>query len=271
MFGGRFGSALAAAMLATASQAAAQPAAVETPALTVLKAGAHPYWSAGEFTRNGLPIDAPQVDVTFNEPVAIMTHEVTANEYRRCVDEKVCAPAGTEQSGDVPVVMVNWNDAEVYADWLSRKLGGHYRLPTDEEWTYAAGSRAPDERQFKIGGDAVSRWISRFDREANAEPVDQAPQPTGYFGRNENGLLDVAGNVWEWTSSCYTRTVLDVSGKASGPTVRNCGVRIAEGRHRAYVSDFIRDPRGGGCAAGVPPSNLGFRLVQENKRGWSLF
>ena len=33
--------------------------------------------------------------------------------------------------------------------------------------------------------------------------------------------------------------------------------------HRAYMTDYIRDPRTGGCAAGVPPANLGFRLVVE--------
>ena len=43
----------------------------------------------------------------------------------------------------------------------------------------------------------------------------------------------------------------------------NCGVRVAEGQHRSYVTDFIRDARAGGCAAGLPPSNLGFRLVRE--------
>jgi hypothetical protein len=47
----------------------------------------------------------------------------------------------------------------------------------------------------------------------------------------------------------------------------NCGVRVAEGAHRAYVTDFIRDARAGGCAQGVPPANLGFRLVRE-ERSW---
>ena len=46
-------------------------------------------------------------------------------------------------------------------------------------------------------------------------------------------------------------------------TSANCGVRIAEGAHRAYVTDFIRDARAGGCAAGTPPDNLGFRLVRD--------
>jgi hypothetical protein len=47
----------------------------------------------------------------------------------------------------------------------------------------------------------------------------------------------------------------------------NCGVRVVQGAHRTYMTDFIRDPRTGGCAAGVPPANLGFRLVVED-RNW---
>ena len=42
------------------------------------------------------------------------------------------------------------------------------------------------------------------------------------------------------------------------------GVRVVEGRHRTYISDFIRDARAGGCAIGTPPTNLGFRLVRED-------
>jgi hypothetical protein len=40
-------------------------------------------------------------------------------------------------------------------------------------------------------------------------------------------------------------------------------VRVVAGRHRGYMSTFIRDGRSGGCAAGLAPDNLGFRLVRE--------
>ena len=43
-----------------------------------------------------------------------------------------------------------------------------------------------------------------------------------------------------------------------------CGIRVVEGRHRTYMSDFVRDARGGGCSVGTPPSNLGFRLVRDD-------
>ena len=95
-------------------------------------------------------------------------------------------------------------------------------------------------------------------------PADSGTQPFGSFGANENGLLDIGGNVWEWTSTCFVRSVLNDAGKIISISP-NCGVRVAEGQHRSYVTDFIRDARAGGCAVGVPPSNLGFRLVRERK------
>ncbi len=45
--------------------------------------------------------------------------------------------------------------------------------------------------------------------------------------------------------------------------IGNCGVRIVEGRHRAYMTDFVRDAKTGGCAVGAPPDLLGMRLVRE--------
>lgn len=53
---------------------------------------------------------------------------------------------------------------------------------------------------------------------------------------------------------------------AAHVTNTNCGVRVVQGAHRTYMTDFIRDPRTGGCAAGVPPANLGFRLVVEEEK-----
>jgi len=105
----------------------------------------------------------------------------------------------------------------------------------------------------------------RYEQESERGSSDDATRRFGSFGANENGLLDLGGNVWEWTSTCFVRNVLndarDIISKSS-----NCGVRVAEGQHRAYVTDFIRDARAGGCAVGIPPSNLSFRLVVERDK-----
>jgi formylglycine-generating enzyme required for sulfatase activity len=70
------------------------------------------------------------------------------------------------------------------------------------------------------------------------------------------------GNVWEWTSACDSRVILNAAGGAVSQR-DSCGVRILEGRHRMAMSAFVQDARGGACSMGLPPDNLGFRLVRE--------
>jgi formylglycine-generating enzyme required for sulfatase activity len=229
-----------------------------------LRSGTVSYRVAGDFTRAGKPAEAPLVSLRFERPLSIMTHQVSASDYQRCVDEAACRPldAGVTVAADRPAVQVSWHDAAGYAAWLSRRTGRHYRLPTDEEWAFAAGSNYRDDGLPVDDNDPSKRWIARYERESERAIADDAVRPFGGFGANENGLLDTSGNVWEWTSTCFVRTALDDAGQPVSKT-SNCGVRVAEGAHRAYVTDFIRDARAGGCAVGVPPSHLGFRLVRE--------
>ncbi len=153
-----------------------------------------------------------------------------------------------------------------YAAWLSHETGASWRLPTDEEWAYAAASLFNDDAlpESFDGSDPGRRALALYDRDANrGDAIGKSLRPIGGFGANENGLLDVAGNVWEWTDTCFTRNALNAQNKV-GTTIVNCGVRVVEGRHRTYMTDFIRDPRVGGCAIGKPPANLGFRLVRDD-------
>ena len=164
---------------------------------------------------------------------------------------------------DRPAVKVSWHDANAYAAWLSRQLRATYRLPTDEEWVYAAGSRFRDEMLPGTDRDPAQRLLQRYELESDRdEVIDSEPRSLGSFGSNENGLLDLAGNVWEWTDTCFVHQILNAAG--TGASIVNCGVRVVEGRHRTYMADFIRDPRAGGCSVGKPPKNLGFRLVRES-------
>jgi formylglycine-generating enzyme required for sulfatase activity len=215
-------------------------------------------------------VNAPLRAIRLERPLAIMTHQVTAADHQRCVDDKAC-PRLTDSMArpDLPVVNVSARDAEAYAAWLSAKLGVTYRLPTDEEWAFAAGSRFRDDSiRVANTSDPAQRWLARYEQEAaREETIEKEPRPQGSFGVNENGLSDIAGNVWEWTSSCFVRQALDPDEVAFGMPVVNCGVRVVEGRHRTYVTDFIRNARAGGCAVGTPPANLGFRLVRD-QRGW---
>ncbi|OCK53514.1 SUMF1/EgtB/PvdO family nonheme iron enzyme [Bradyrhizobium sp. LMTR 3] len=222
------------------------------------------YRAAGDFSKDGRPVEGPLRKLSLPADLVVMKRQVTVGEYARCVDEGACPRSGGSTGPqDVPVVGVSWHDASAYAAWLSRKTGITHRLPTDEEWTFAAAEKARDEAMPLVDpSDPAQAWIARYETEsARARPAATAAQPGGTFGTNSNGLDDLAGNIWEWTDSCFLRVSLD--GGRERITNTNCGVRVVQGAHRSYMTDFIRDPRSGGCAAGVPPTNLGFRLVVE--------
>ena len=196
-----------------------------------------------------------------------MKHQVSSADYQRCVEDGACRALdrGVVVAPDRPAVQVSWHDADAYAAWLSRKTGEHYRLPTDDEWAFAAGSHFRDDGMPVDENDPSKRWLARYEREVE---IATAGRPTASRSRS--------------AASAPTRMVCSISAAMSGngptpascvrrsttPAARcrrtpNCGVRVVEGQHRSYVTDFIRDARAGGCAVGLPPSNLGFRLVRE--------
>jgi formylglycine-generating enzyme required for sulfatase activity len=225
------------------------------------------YRLAGDFSQGGQTVDAPLVTVARTSALHIMKQQVTVAEYDRCVAETKCMARSPLEGFDpnLPAVQVSWQDATAFAHWLSAKTGETWRLPTDEEWVFAAGSRFHDDAlSVAASRDPSLRWLARYEKESGQETFDERPRPSGAFGANEYGLLDLSGNVWEWTNSCFIRQSIDAMGKPAGASTANCGVRVVEGEHRTFVPDFVRDAKGGGCAVGKPPSNLGFRLVRED-------
>ncbi len=261
------------AALVVAAGLALLPHTADDPTeLVVLAATSFDYRVAGAFLRDGQPVNPPLVSVGFARPVAIMKNNVSRADYERCVAAHACKPVETslpKNADAIPVVGVSWYAAVSYAAWLSRETGHHYRLPSDAEWAYAAAGLFHDNTVVDDNDAAnpAKRWLAIYERTSASErrDVDSRPQPFGTFGLNGNGLADVAGNIWNWTSSCFVRRSVDNSGTQS--EMESCGVRVVEGAHRTYLTDFVRDPKGGACSVGTPPSNLGIRLVRDDGDG----
>lgn len=220
----------------------------------------------GEFLAGGTPAAAP-IEKKAVPAFQIMRQQVSLADYGRCVAEGACDPADARPTDtDVPVTGVSFLDAEAYARWYSKATGYNWRLPTAVEAAAAAAERFGGENFSAEADDPANpavRWLRRYREEAAAKrPADPEPKPRGHYGFNTNGIEDFGGNVWEWTSTCYTRTRF-----AAGATVEsvteNCGVHVLEGRHRAYMSNFARQGKSGGCAVGTPPEHLGIRLVRD--------
>lgn len=258
---------LAATLVATTGLALLQgfTAPASDDGTVTIRTAAVRYREAGEYLDRGRPVDAPTVDLRLDAPLAIQKRHVTRAEYDACVAARACRPLDEPGLSDRPAVGLSHVDAEAYAAWLSATTGRRWRLPTDREWALAAGSRYKDDALDAPSNpdDPAARWLAAYEEEAaRGREGDRQVRPVGAWGANEHGLLDLGGNVWEWTSTCYVRVRLEAGRNAA---VENCGVRIAEGAHRAAMTAFIRDPKGGACSTGVPPAHLGLRLVREER------
>jgi eukaryotic-like serine/threonine-protein kinase len=120
--------------------------------------------------------------------------EVTNAQYALCVEAGVCTAPDNQnynraEFADRPVADVSWQDANAYARWA----GG--RLPTEAEWEKAC--RGTDARIYPWGNEAPTDKLLNYD-----VPIGGAAIDVGSYsqGASPYGLLDMAGNVWEWTS-----------------------------------------------------------------------
>ncbi|HFE47892.1 MAG TPA: NACHT domain-containing protein [Chromatiaceae bacterium] len=152
-----------------------------------------------------------------------------------------------------PVVGVSWYEARAYCRWLSGQSGRVFGLPGETQWE--AACRGREGREFAWVGEYADAKVNGYDAHL------RAPSPVGVFpeGDTPEGLADMSGNVWEWTSDRYREYPL-------GPD---------DGRHRSDARErrvlrggaFLNDSRDLRAAYrnidAVPAArgnNLGFRL-----------
>lgn len=143
-----------------------------------------------------------------------------------------------------PVVRVDWEQARAYCEWASRKWNMKCKLPNDLQWEFAA--RGPGGRTYPWGPENQQPDEHR----ANFNSMVGEPTPVGMFpdGETPEGVSDMAGNVWEWTSSNYQEN-------KPWKVVRGASFYVEADYLRAAVRD-----------RGVPVNsyyNLGFRCVRE--------
>jgi formylglycine-generating enzyme required for sulfatase activity len=108
------------------------------------------------------------------------------------------APGGWKPEMDHPVVWVTWNDAAAFCEWLSKKEGKTYRLPTEAQWEYACRAGTTTRYCF---GDSESELGDYAWYLKNLE--GWGTKAVGGKRPNRWGLYDMHGNVWQWCSDWY--------------------------------------------------------------------
>jgi eukaryotic-like serine/threonine-protein kinase len=162
---------------------------------------------AGTFFRGGMDVhrrnDEQPVREIFIDAFWMDQVEVTNGMYQLCVNDGACRlPAQTRSDNradyfgnpefrDYPVVFVTWFDANAYCAWAER------RLPTEAEWERAA--RGGDKRNFPWGDEFPNEYTANF-----MNLVGDTSRVGSYAeGASPFGVLDMAGNVWEWVADLY--------------------------------------------------------------------
>lgn len=188
-----------------------------------------------------------------------------------------------------PAVFISYNDAVAFCDWLSKKEGKKYRLPTEAEWEYAC--RAGSDSQYSFGDNAEE--LVRFANAADADRQAVLPRailaasdengrkkaipfpylskrdgyawtaPVGSFKPNAFGLYDMHGNVWEWCSDWYAADYYehspsyDPQGPATGTK------HVLRGGAFNYAAAMLRCAERASDEPSSRTCSYGFRVVCE--------
>ena len=242
----------------------------DAPELTVIPAGTFEYGAAPQEVAPTQ--EKPRRSALIEHSFALGTYPVTTAEFETYARATGWRPRAelVWLAGRKPAINVRQTEARDYCVWLSAQTGQRYRLPTELEWEYACRAGAasaypngdrigPDEALYNasLGYDATRprrpRLLSRCFVRCGAQDV-------GRYPANRWGLHDMAGNVWEFTASPWTRD------HASLPE------RPLPGRPQAVVTkggSWLDGPEDCRAAArrrrleNELDINLGFRIVRE--------
>jgi len=213
---------------------------------------------AGTFTRGSSaadkrPAELPQQVVRIESRIAIGRFEVTFDQWDACVREGGCSHVPDDRNwgrGPHPVIHVSWEDARQYVQWLSRKTGRDYRLPSETEWEYAA--RAGTATPYAFGEHISPQQANYYTR---------GTIPVGGFAPNRFGLYDMHGNVWEWTEDCWNPDYSHAPRNGASRRAGDCSRHVVRGGSWDDYPWFLRSAERSSGSATVRLNDLGFRVA----------
>lgn len=213
------------------------------------------YLAGGNFTmgtdRHWVPKNEQPARAVRVKSFYLSEHEVTFRDYDKFVRATGrVAPLDQGWGRDQrPVINVSWHDAQAYTQWLSKKTGHRYRLPSEAEWEYGIAG----------GFQGIYWWGNGLEpgREVcfNCGTIWDGTKtaPVASTTANPFGLYDMGGNVMEWVSDC-----VELSTDAA-----DCTLRSVRGGAFNKPDDTVRTTARRALASDLTYPMVGFRLVRE--------
>ncbi|MDA1090185.1 MAG: SUMF1/EgtB/PvdO family nonheme iron enzyme [Proteobacteria bacterium] len=234
----------------------------ECPELVVVPAGLYVMGLSAESKKS-----KPAHRVSIKKPFAMGRFEVKFSEWTACVKGGGCNREPDDHKWGRegrPVINVTYFDVKRYLEWISKKTGKRYRLPSEAEWEYAdrAGATTLWWWGNKVGTnkanckDCKSRWSDGGDLPHGSAPV-------GSFAPNSFGIYDTAGNVFEWVEDCWNESHANAPKNGAARTEGNCRYRVLRGGSFYYFSKVAKSFYRAKNPPEVKSYWLGFRVLRE--------
>lgn len=186
-------------------------------------------------------------------------YQVTFAQYDRYCDETKIERPDDEGWGreNRPVINVSWDETAAYCEWLSQQTGLQFKLPTEAQWEKAA--RGNDQRKYPWGSPEPDKDLANFSLNVGKTT------PVGSYstGASPYGLLDMAGNVWEWCGDWYEAGYYKNS-PLKNPVGPDSGSdRVIRGGSWGNYAGYLRCANRYDYGPSYRSSYLGFRLRQD--------
>ncbi len=220
--------------------------------------------SAGGKGEASDPDERPAHRVTITRPFFLGAFEVTNAQYEAFdpSHRELRGKLGFSRLDEEAAVFVSWHDAGRFCDWLSRKEGRPYRLPTEAEWEYT--SRAGTDTAFATGDDLPAAylknpgvsWFPDPEKSRKERPVSLV---VGTTPPNAWGIHDLHGNVEEWCADWYgpyeAGEQVDPPGSAGGD------FRVTRGGSHSTTARYLRSRNRMGALPEDRSWLIGFRVA----------
>ncbi|MGE8144674.1 formylglycine-generating enzyme family protein [Pseudomonas frederiksbergensis] len=223
------------------------------------------------------PDEGPMHPVTFAKPLAISRFQVLAGEWDAYLhDTGYVMPDGDtrpgreckagvpryERTAKHPAVCMDFNEANAYVAWLSKKSGKAYRLVSESLREYAsrAGSTGPFPFPFDEGKEySIAKHANTY----GAADGYNFTAPAGSFPANAFGVYDMHGNVYEWTADCYNENYVGAPSDGSAWLSGDCKVKRIRGNDWGEAPVFSRSGNRNATYSDTRGDWLGFRVARD--------